>query len=225
MSDKKLEKQQSDTKNITHDIPGKSISHVSCEEPRILSELGKTVVPPEAYPFKGTLRQLICSIQAKMRPRDSSKLPRAELSCLVRHGDVVLRRLRRLLDSRRRFIEFKPMMPLQEAIAQELAQELGCQTRFYNGWDESRYMVAYRPGVEPNAFELRARGMCQKERDFENFNLEEAIEFRLEPMSFRNDKLHWHQPIKLNYRQMAANSPQDSLSLGKKILEKFKGKL
>ncbi|KAH8237449.1 hypothetical protein KR038_012145, partial [Drosophila bunnanda] len=195
-------------------------SQVSNLASGILSEHNYNVVLPE--PSKRNLRQLICSIHARMGPKDTNELPSPELSRLVRHGDALQRRLRRLLDSRRRFIDFAPMMPLQESITKELARELGCQTSFYNGWNNRRYMVAYRPGVGPNAFELRARRMCEKGRDPKNFNWEEEAECRLEQMSFRDDKLHWHQPIKSNYRQKATNSPQDPLSLGRKIFEKFK---
>ncbi|KAH8285646.1 hypothetical protein KR054_011904, partial [Drosophila jambulina] len=191
--------------------------------PRILSEHNYTVVPPEVLPSKRNLRQLICCIHARTSPVESKKLPSAELNRLVRNGDVLLRRLRRLLHSRRRFIDFEPMKPLQEAIAQELAKGLGCQTRFYNGWNDSRYMVAYRPGVVPNALEMRARRMCQKDRVLEIFSVEEEEEeeCRMEPMSFRDDKLNWHQPMEFRDHTMAANSGQDSLSLGRKILEEF----
>ncbi|KAH8253846.1 hypothetical protein KR032_007089, partial [Drosophila birchii] len=178
-----------------------------------------TIVPTKEMPTRSNLRQLICSIHVKISPKDSNKLTRAELSRLVRHGDLNLRRLRRLLVSRRRFIDFEPMKPLQEAIAQELAEKMGCQTRFYLSWNDSRYLVAYRPGIEPNAIELRTRQMCQKAKDLGVSLVEKKKECELKPMSFRDDKLHWHQPVD---HQMAANSTQNSLFLGRKILEKYK---
>lgn len=180
---------------------------------RVLAEHNYHFVRPKTAPPKRTLRQLICSLHARISPRDSNKLPNEELTRHIRSGDVLLRRLRRLLASRRRFIDFEPMTPLQEAIAQELAKDMGCQTRFYGARNDKRYMVAYRPGTEPNPLEVRAREMCQSNAGLDIFSVEEE-ECQLEPMSFRDNKLYWHQPEELK-------EERDSLSLGRKILEEF----
>ncbi|KAH8389779.1 hypothetical protein KR200_001522, partial [Drosophila serrata] len=168
----------------------------------ILSEHNYTLVRSNAKLSKHHLQELICFIHDRMSPGDTNELPSAELSRLLRHGGVLQRRLRLLLCSRKPHIEFEPMMPLQEAIAQELAKKLGCLTRFYKGWNESRYLVAYRPGVQPNSLEVRARRMCQKDEDPETVSVEE---YHLDPMSFQ-DKIH---------------KVQKTVSLGRKILEEF----
>ncbi|KAH8237448.1 hypothetical protein KR038_012146, partial [Drosophila bunnanda] len=166
-----------------------------------------SVAQTEAPPSQRNLRQLICNIHATVCPTDTEELSNAEVSRLLRHGQVIQRRLRRLLNSRCRFIEFEPMMPLQEAIAQELAKQLGFYTNSYNGSNDTQYMVAYRPGVKPNALEVRARRMCRKDRVAEIVTVEE---YKL--YGNRN----WHQPTELvDYR------PHESVSLGRTILEEF----
>ncbi|XP_026835979.1 uncharacterized protein LOC113564258 [Drosophila erecta] len=109
---------------------------------------------PPGIKSKRTLRQLVCSLHAEqtLGPLDCADLKEHTL-----RADVILRRLRRFLASKRRFIDFSPMSVLQEAIVQHLAAEMGCTTRFYDGQDGRRYLVAYRPGIGPNSFELRAR--------------------------------------------------------------------
>ncbi|XP_070139378.1 uncharacterized protein [Drosophila kikkawai] len=221
MSGEQLEKPLGDAENITR-VKGESARPLCDLSPRILSEHNYTILLPEPLPSKLNLRKLVCSIHARTSPKESKMLPRSELSVLVRNADVLLRRLRRLLGSRRRFIDFKPMDPLQETIAQELAKRLGCQTRFYNDWNDSRYLVAYRPGVEPNALEVRVRQMCQEDRGLEIF-MEEVESNQLQPISLSDKKLLWHRPIIVfEQRQMPANSTQSSLALGRKIFEKLK---
>ncbi|XP_017031405.1 uncharacterized protein [Drosophila kikkawai] len=207
MSDENLEQQLGDAENITHDIK---------EESRGLA----SDLMPDELPSKRSLRELIFFIYIKTIPEVSKQHP-GELSRLFRNGEVLLRRLRGLIDSRCRFIDFEPMEPLQEAIAEELAKELGCLTMFYNSGHDSRYMVAYRPGFEPNIFEMRARRMCQKDKGQEIYPVEEEEECRLEPMFFQDGKLHWHQPMEFGDRKKAESPDEDSVSLGRKILEEF----
>lgn len=107
-----------------------------------------------------TLRQLVCAMQMKISPDQPEKLPEVEIKRHIRFADLITRRLRRFLDSTRRFLDFNPMTRLQEAIVEQLAREMLCLARYYSGQQtvsSKRYLVLYRPGVQPNPYEIRAR--------------------------------------------------------------------
>ncbi|XP_039481997.1 uncharacterized protein LOC120445575 [Drosophila santomea] len=165
-------------------------------------------IPPDKQPgiqSKRTLPQLVSSLHAE---KNLGPLDLADLKEHVLRADVILRRLRRFLASKRRFIDFRPMSVLQEAIVQHFAAEMRCTTRFYDVQDGRRYLVAYRPGIGPNSFELRAR-----QGDLSG----DLIQTR---MSLRKKKLKSHKKTQLDLRQMA----EPSCRLGRKILEKFSAK-
>ncbi|EDW90675.1 uncharacterized protein LOC6530017 isoform X2 [Drosophila yakuba] len=184
--------------------------------PRPLSSLIRLIhiehnyncIPPDNQPgiqSKRTLRQLVSSLHAE---KNLGPLDFADLKEHVLRADVILRRLRRFLASKRRFIDFRPMSVLQEAIVQHLAAEMRCTTRFYDVQDGRRYLVAYRPGIGPNSFELRAR-----QGDLSG-------DLNQTRMCLRKKKLKSHKKTQLDLRQMAEHSRR----LGRKILEKFSAK-
>ncbi|XP_043644304.1 uncharacterized protein LOC122613941 [Drosophila teissieri] len=183
-----------------------SVARPLCSLIRLIHiEHNYNCIPPDSQPAiksKRTLRQLVCSLQAE---KNLGPLDFAALKEHILRADVILRRLRRFLASKRRFIDFSPMSVLQEAIVQHLAAEMRCTTRFYDGQGGRRYLVAYRPGIGPNSFELRARegdlsGDCKQTR-----------------MCLRKTKLKCH---KLDLRQIT----EHSCRLGRKILEKLSAK-
>ncbi|XP_037716471.1 uncharacterized protein LOC119551278 [Drosophila subpulchrella] len=173
------------------------------------SDVTKSQLPP-----KRTLRQVVCSLHDSIYPGQLGQLVLADLKEHTRKADVILRRLRRFLASNRRFIDFSPLPRLQEAIVKHLAEEMSCSTRFYECADGRRYLVAYRPGIEPNPLELRAR-----EGNFhwalEVDPADEATEQTR--ISFRKKKLYLDQMSHLEDRQLA----EYSCRLGRKILEEW----
>jgi len=103
---------------------------------------------------------------------------------------------------------------LQEAIVEHLAEEMSCSTRFYNCADGRRYLVAYRPGIEPNPLELRTR-----EGDFDwGLEIDPAAEATEQTrILFRKKNLYLEQKSYMENRQLA----EYSCRLGRKILEEF----
>jgi len=167
-------------------------------------------IPPEnrkGIKPKRNLRQLVCFLNAE---KNLGPLDFADLKLHVHWTDGILQRLRRFLASNRRFIEFMPMSVLKEAIAQHLAGEMCCSTRFYYDHDARRYLVAYRPGIGPNSFELIARETSLSE-DFNQTSMCQQIE---KPESHQKT-YRGHQK-----HQMVENS----FRLGTKIFEKFHAK-
>jgi len=157
---------------------------------------------------------MVCSLHDSISPGQLGQLSVADLKEHIRKADVILRRLRRFLASNNRFIDFSPLPRLQEAIVEHLAEEMSCSTRFYNCADGRRYLVAYRPGIEPNPLELRAR-----EGDFDwGLEVDPADEAKEHTrISFRKKKLYLEEKSHLENRQLA----EYSCRLGRKILEEF----
>ncbi|KMY93392.1 uncharacterized protein LOC27207034 [Drosophila simulans] len=152
---------------------------------------------------KRNLRQLVGFLNAEknLGPLDFTDLRQHTL-----RADGILHRLRRFLASNRRFIDFRPMSVLQEAIVEHLAKEMRCSTRFYDDHDGGRYLVAYRPGIEPNSFELRAREVSPSK----DFN---------QTMCQQIEKPESHQKTYGDHQM--GHVVENSFHLGRKIFEKF----
>ncbi|KAH8401264.1 hypothetical protein KR009_004205, partial [Drosophila setifemur] len=160
-----------------------------------------------------TIRQLVCAMQRKTNP---GQLTDEELAQHIRNANLVLKRLRRFLTSRRRCLDFRPMSELQEAIVEQLAKEMGCSTKFYGQQQDMRYLVVYRPGAQPNPLELRARmGISNVE------SCPALVETK--SMCVRNNKLYWHQPTQMTELQLMGQAALKPCLLGRKILEEFNG--
>lgn len=203
-----------------------------------------------------TLRQLVCTMQVKISPDQPEKLPEAEIKRHVRFADLITRRLRRFVASTRRFLDFSPMTHLQEAIVEQLAMEMFCLPRYYSGVQAGqvsgkRYLVLYRPGTQPNPYEIMARegindiklevffedendrGMenqpeadpekePKKEPGMEPDTEKKPEIFGLGSMCVRN--VLWRPPTRAHQLQLTGQSAQDARLLGRKILAEFNGR-